>query len=180
MKRSVIVVALLLAAVPLAAQMGGGRMPGMRGNGNFTMMSDVAVGTDGTAFVVRRAGTSSNYEVAAIRPTGTVAWTFALPQNQAATTIATNGTTVFVSLFGTTGTFPNLGLKSSLAGLSVASGAPFTVDLDGIAMDIETYTDGAYVVEVSAGSTGMPMTSFGRKLLSVTNAGKVNFTLPLD
>ena len=145
------------------------------------MSMDVAVGSDGTVFVVRTSSRSdgSGYELAAVRPTGSVSWTAALA-NRGAMSIAANDTTAFVTSFGTSGTFPNLSLKSVLQGFSVASGTPFTVELDGIAMSLATFKDGAYVVEVTAGTGGMPMTGFGRKLVSVSNSGHVNWTLPLD
>lgn len=181
MKRWMIVVALVLVGLPLAAQMGGGRMPGMRGTGDNAMMSGVTVGPDATAYVVRHVGGSSNgYELAAVRPSGTVAWTAPL-DNRGAMMIAVNATTVFVTAFGTAGTLPNLTIKSQLIGFNATSGGKvFTNDLSGIAMDLTAYTDGVYLLQ--AGLTVPPgsMMSFGRQLVSVSNSGKVNFSLPLD
>lgn len=181
MKRSLVVLALVLAAVPLTAQMSHpGRMPGL-GMPTASMMSmDVAVGSDGTAYVARTSSKSDGprYELAAIRPSGTVAWTAPLA-NQGMMSIAVNNTTVFVGSFGTSGTFPNITLKSVLQGFSVSSGTPFTLELEGIAMDLTAFNDGVYVLETAINPTGM-MTSIGRKLVSVSNGGHVNWTLPLD
>ncbi len=180
MKRSLIALLVFAVALPLAAQMGGGRMPGMRGSGTASMMMDLTVGPDGTVYVVRAASSSrSNLELAAVRPSGTVAWVAPL-DNNGAMQIALNGTTVFISSFGTSGTFPNLTVKSQLLGFNVTTGAKvFANDLDGIAMDVTAFTDGAYVLETAINPQGM-MTTIGRKLVSVSNTGHVNFTMPLD
>ena len=179
MKRLMIVVALLLVAIPLAAQ--SGRMPGMRGSGDLgSMMSGMTVGPDATVYVMRHVNGSTNaYELAAIRPSGTVAWTAPLNVT-GATQVAVNSTTVFVSSFGTMGTFPNLAIKSQIIGFNAASGAKvFANDLDGIAVDLDAFNDGVYVLEVAMNGAGM-MTNIGRKLVSVSNTGKTNFSLPLD
>ncbi len=180
MKRSMIALLVFAAALPLAAQMGGGRMPGMRGGASASMMMDLTVGPDGTVYVVRLAsGSTNSYELAAIRPSGTVAWTAPLATT-GAMEIALNNTTVFVSSFDTTGSLTNLTLKSQLLGFNVTTGAKvFSNDLDGIAMDVTAFTDGVYVLETAMNLQGM-MTTIGRKLVSVSNSGHVNFTMPLD
>jgi hypothetical protein len=185
MKRSLMLFAVLVVALPVVAQMHTGRAPGVRGTATDSMMSGITVGPDATVYVVRHAsGSTSAFELAAVRPTGAVAWTASLDTTGAAT-IALNNTTVFVASFGTTGTFPNLSVKSQLQGFSAASGAKlFTVALDGVAIDLEPFTDGAYAVEMTVPTTmpgmGNGMNLLSRKLLSVSNSGTVNWTLALD
>lgn len=183
MKRSLIVVALLFVAVPLAAQMHPGRQPGLGMMNGGSMMGDITVGPDGTVYAVRHAsGSTTALELVSINPsTGTPNWKASL-ENGGAMIIAVGSGTVFVSSFGSSGTFPNLMVKSQLLGFQTGSGAAAfpAINLDGIAMDLTPFNGGVYVLEISSSTSTMPMTSIGRKLLSVSNSGSVNWTLSLD
>ncbi len=181
------IVTVLLVAASLPAQMMGGRRPGMRnpgagmtGGGMFAAdMMNLPVASDGTVFVTR------TNELIAVRPTGVIGWTYRL-STSGMTFAALAGTNV---VLGTT-PMPALGstaaIKSQLIGVSIAAGSEqWKLDLDGIAMGVTPFADGVYLTVVDGhgagwmGGTGSVPTA-GRKLVAVSNAGKVLWTIGLD
>ena len=170
MRRSLAVV-LLLFALPAAAQMmHPGRTPGMRGSADDMIGSgnDLAVGPDGTVYVVRRStftGVDHKSELAAIAPSGAILWHALVPNAQHFSVLAGNDTIYVVS-------FTN---RSEIDFYSALTGTPLgAVFTDGVVSDVTPYDGGIYVVNGSAAG------SADRKLLSISNSGKLNWTLPLD
>lgn len=174
MRRSLAVL-LLLFALPAAAQMmHPGRTPGMRGSADDMMTSgnDLAVGPDGTIYVVRRStfsGVDNKYELAAVAPGGALLW-HALVPNAQHFSVVVGKDTVYVVSFA-----KNAADRSEIDFYLALTGTPLgAVFIDGIVSDVTPYDGGIYIVSRSAPG------SADRKLLSVSNDGKLNWTLPLD
>jgi outer membrane protein assembly factor BamB len=165
-----------------------GSMPQMNGGGMQGMEMTLPVADDGTVLVVRRAGSSTvATELAAVRPSGTVAWTHAF-ENANVASIEIVGTNVVIASHGlSAATTP--AIVGHLVALSIASGAQqWKLDLDGYAMGLTPFDGGMYVLVVKPAiqtrtpGSGMPggdMTR-GRTLVAIGNDGKVAWSLPLN
>lgn len=202
-KSAVMLLAVFAIAATAAAQMTGG--PGMGGGmtgggmgshfgtrgsgmpqmnlGNMQgMQMTLPVAGDGTAFVARKS--AAGYEIAAIRPSGAVGWTWPVSNlNVASMEIA--GTNLVVAYHAVpTGTTPTLAGK--VVALSIASGSQqWVLDLDGFAMALEGHDGGIYALVVKptfqpGTGTGMGQMNMTRALVGIGNDGKVTFSMPLN
>lgn len=166
MKRIPFLIAILVFAASLHAQMMGGKQPGMRDDKTPAMSHQTLVAPDGTAFLVRRG--SQNLEIVAVRATGTIAWT--APLDKGMTDLMLTGN-LLVTSTPSVDSEPR-GVQSRLTGISIVSGAKqWTLDLNGIVMEMTPFAGGTYVMLVKQGT---------RSLLAVGSDGKVLWTLPLD
>lgn len=186
MKRLFILAVLVLIAMPLAAQMGGGIMPGMPGTPSFTMPAgmDLPVAGDGTVFISRNVP-GGGVDLVAIRPSGVDGWTYR--EQAALTSIEVNDTSVLVTWTELSGSIQNVSVKSHLVTLSLASGAVLgKLDYDGTIGKITPFKDGFYALRlIPTGTSPSPSPRPGlmllaRKLVSIDNAGKERWIVSLD
>ena len=162
--------ALLIASVALA---GAGDGPFHKGtirsaangpNGMFggfgdgrgkAMQRTLVVGSDDTAYVIHvdDATTPAEFAVAAVRPSGAVAWT--VPVGPGATSIHLSGALLLVATHpvGFSWQQPPAEPGSEIRALSTASGIEqWTVQLDGFVFDIEPFSGGTYVLVAKPGT----------------------------
>ncbi|MHB0969979.1 MAG: hypothetical protein ACYC7A_17705 [Thermoanaerobaculia bacterium] len=198
-RKSVVMLLITIAiAATASAQMMGGPGTGGGMGGGFThrgsmpsinigamqgMQMTLPVAEDGTVFVARKA--TYGYELAAIRPSGAVAWNWNV-ENLNVATMELVGTNLVVG-FHTVTTSNTPAVAGKLVALSIASGAQqWSVDLDGFAMALTAHDAGVYALVVKptfqtrtgAGmGYGMGMT---RSLVSVGNDGAIAFTMLLN
>ena len=181
MKRSLFVVAALLIAVPVVAQMGIGPFP-IGPGAMFTVPGafDLPVANDGTVFVERNVP-GGGVELAAIRPSGAVAWTFRLQMPLIA--IAINDTTVMIAWRTATGVPPAaMSTKTHLTALSLASGSVMgTIDYDGDVPKIAAFHDGFYARRLIPDGAGPRPNSvlLIQKLVALDNTAKELWSLAL-
>ena len=161
MKKTALLLFVVLLAVSASAQMHGGNMPGTPGNGTGTkpmsgnvlmLMPGLEVAADGTAIVADRVG------VVAYTPNGTKAWTYTIDSPGAQVRVA--GTLVLVT--------ERLGGRS-LTALNVSNGTKaWTLDLDGFGMHVEPAANQIYVLV-----TKVDGTTLTRELVAVSMSGSV-------
>ncbi|MCM2315016.1 MAG: hypothetical protein NDJ92_07685 [Thermoanaerobaculia bacterium] len=175
---------------------GSGMVPGRgMGNGNGpggAGIPDIVVGTDGTAFLVRHleADPVGQFEVVAIRSTGTIGWSYKLPALGPAELIVAGANVVAVGGYGqgSQGTPPATPVApvSKLTAISQASGsAVWTLSIDGKLMDVKAFAAGFYLTVVKppadATATHIPGDGLGEKsLVAVSNDGAILWTVKLN
>lgn len=193
----------LFAGLANAQMMGGGRVMGPGGtSGSYgTMGSMVGMGEhrglivdgEGTVFAVRvvdpTATNPAQFEVVAVRPSGTIAWVAPLSAGMTFLRISNGQLLVTSSPHGTTNAISRTPAPpgSTLMALSTASGsALWSLTLDGQPFDLEPFPGGTYVtvVKPSATGTGGMMNGRGslgtRVLLAVGTDGSVLWSVPLS
>ena len=163
MKKTALLLLVVLLAVPAFAQMHGGNMPGVPGNGNgmgsktmgglgLMLMPGLEVAADGTVVVASRT------DIAAYTPNGTKAWTYTADAAGARVRLA--GTLVLV--------IERLGGRS-LTALNVSNGAKaWTLELDGNGMHVEPAANQIYILVTKVEGT-TPV----RELVAVSLSGSV-------
>lgn len=162
--------ALLIAGLALADPGEGPFQPGtIRSaangpNGTFGGLGDgrakamqrtLVVGSDDTAYVIHGddATTPAKFAVAAVRPSGAVAWT--VPVGPAATSIHLSGALLLVATHpvGFSWQQPPAEPGSEIRALSTASGIEqWAVQLDGFVFDIEPFSGGTYALVAKPGT----------------------------
>lgn len=135
------------------------------------------VGSDGTLYLTKgttdSAGTTT-VQLAAVRPTGTIAWTATLPTGGRGHLVLSGSNLITVSeTTATDGT-----VTSTLTAISTASGATvWTRTIAGRAGELIPFSGGTYAIVVTpAATTGATAT---RSLVAIGNDGSVLWTLAL-
>jgi outer membrane protein assembly factor BamB len=137
----------------------GGMMNGMGGG----MGQMLTVGPDGVAYTLRVSAATTeedpSFDVVAIRPAGTIAWTTTI--KGVATLLELSGNVVLVAT-GSGGMGMSRGTDTAEAGsfrltaLDAATGSSrWQLDLDGLAAAIEPFPGGVYAVIVRQDGTGV-------------------------
>jgi hypothetical protein len=183
---------------------GGGMTGGGMGNGmtgaEFGLMGGamgqaLTVGTDGVVYTQRVttvAGQASSFEVVAIRPSGTVAWS--AKRDGGMSRLQLSGNLVLVASgngdSGLNGGTQAAADKSQLVALSAASGSvQWKLDVDGFVTALEPFSGGTYVLlakhDATNAGTGMygasnGATSMKRTVAAIDNTGKVLWSLDLN
>jgi hypothetical protein len=175
--------------------MNGSGMNGGMEDGFGAMGQALTVGTDGVVYTQRVttvANQTPSLEIAAIRPTGTVAWTAKLDGGMGR--LELSGNLVLVAS-GNVDMGMNEGTQaaddeSQLIALSAASGSvQWKLDLDGFVTALEPFSGGTYVLiakhDATNAGTGMHNGSNGtasmnRTVAAVDNTGKVLWSLDLN
>lgn len=178
----------------------GGAMNGFGMNGGMedgfgAMGQALTVGTDGVVYTQRVttvANQTPSLEVAAIRPTGTVAWTAKLDRGMGRLELSGN-LVLIASGNGDMGMYEGTQAaddKSQLIALSAASGSvQWKLDLDGFVTALEPFSGGTYVLiakhDATNGGTGMHdgsngTASMNRTVAAIDNTGKVLWSLDLN
>ena len=173
MKRNLIaVLTLVLLSTSAFAQQGRGGDRGQGGPGGAPG-GHAIVAPDGTIFITRDSATEGSFELVAIRPTGTTAWTATITGRS---NLQLSGSNLLqVSQTQATETTP---ATTTIRAISTSSGqVAWTATLNGRVTSLEPFSGGTYAIVVTPAATAGGAAT--RSLVAISNSGPTLWTVAL-